>query len=152
MKVLLRDDVNSLGKRGDIVDVADGYARNLLVPSGAALVATEKMREQAAVMRRARDLKEGRDREAAQRVKELLEEAPIKVYAKSGKERRLFGSVTAADVSDAVRIQIGAEVDRKTIAIAAPVRSLGVHNVTVDLYTGITAEVTIEVLPEGSEA
>ncbi len=151
MKVLLRDNVKSLGKRGDIVDVADGYARNLLVPSGAALVATEKMTQQAAAMRRARDLKEGRDREAAQRVKELLEEAPVKVHAKAGKEGRLFGSVTAADISDAIRVQTGAEIDRKTVAIAAPIRSLGAHNVTVDLYTGVTAEVAIEVLPEGGE-
>ncbi|MCL5886265.1 MAG: 50S ribosomal protein L9 [Actinobacteria bacterium] len=151
MKVLLRDDVKSLGKRGDIVDVADGYARNLLVPSGAALVATEKMTQQAAAMRRARDLKEGRDREAAQRVQELLMEAPIKVYAKAGKEGRLFGSVTASDISDAIRVQIGAEIDRKTITVAIPIRSLGVHNVTLDLYTGITAEVALEVLPETGE-
>ncbi len=152
MKVLLRDDVKSLGKRGDIVDVADGYARNLLVPSGVALVATAKMTQQAAAMRRARDLKEGRDREAAQRVQELLVEAPIKVYAKAGKEGRLFGSVTASDISDAIRVQIGAEIDRKTINIVAPIRSLGVHNVTVDLYTGVTAEVAVEVLSETGEA
>ncbi|MCL4443230.1 MAG: 50S ribosomal protein L9, partial [Actinobacteria bacterium] len=78
-------------------------------------------------------------------------EAPIKVYAKAGKEGRLFGSVTASDISDAIRVQIGAEIDRKTITVAIPIRSLGVHNVTLDLYTGITAEVALEVLPETGE-
>ena len=151
MKVLLRNDIGTLGKRGDIVEVADGYARNLLIPSGEALVATEKMTLQAVAMRRSRDLKENRDMESAQRVKALLEEAPVRVYARAGAEGRLFGSVTASDVSEAVHAQTGAEIDRKAVTIAGPIRSLGAHTVTVELYSGITAEVALEVSPEDSK-
>ncbi|MHB8262151.1 MAG: 50S ribosomal protein L9 [Acidimicrobiales bacterium] len=149
MKVLLRMDVNDLGKKGDIVDVADGYARNLLLPAKSALVATDKMAKQAVAMRRARDLKETRDMESAQTLKALLEESAIKVYAKAGPEGRLFGSVTAVDVSDSVRRQTGVEVDRKSVSIAAPIKSLGAHTATVALYPGVDSEITLEILPEG---
>ncbi len=149
MRVLLRHDVNDLGKKGDIVEVADGYARNRLLPSKSVLVATDKMTKQAEAMRRARDLKETRDMESAQTVKALLEESAIKVYAKAGPEGRLFGSVTAADVSDSVRKQTSVEIDRKSVGIATPIKSLGVHTVTVNLYPGVDSEITLEILPEG---
>ncbi len=103
MKVILRSDLDGLGKRGDIVDVADGHARNYLLPQGLALVATSGASSQAAKMRRSRDLRDASDREAAQTVATTLVPKIITVTAKAGTEGRLFGSVTTADVVDAVR-------------------------------------------------
>ena len=102
MKVILRSDLDGLGKRGDIVDVADGHARNYLLPQGLALEATTGASSQAAKMRRSRDLRDASDREAAQTVATTLVPKVITVTAKAGTEGRLFGSVTTADVVDAV--------------------------------------------------
>ena len=102
VKVILRSDVDGLGKRGDIVDVSDGYGRNYLLPRGLAFVATDGAVDQAAKMRRARDLRDAADREAAQTIATTLVPKMITITAKAGAEGRLFGSVTAADVVDAV--------------------------------------------------
>src|SRR5262245_14312854 len=102
VKLILRSDVDGLGKRGDIVDVADGYGRNYLLPRGMAFVATAGAVDQAAKMRRARDLRDAHDREAAQTVATTLVPKVITVSAKAGSEGRLFGSVTTAEGVDAV--------------------------------------------------
>ena len=115
MKVILRSDLDGLGKRGDIVDVADGHARNYLLPQGLALVATSGAADQAAKMRRSRDLRDASDREAAQTVATTLVPKIITVAAKAGTEGRLFGSVTTADVVDAVRAQTGVVLDRRQL-------------------------------------
>jgi len=103
MRVILRRDLGGLGKRGDIVDVADGYGRNYLLSRGLALKATEGAVDQAAKMRRSRDLRDAHDREAAQTVATTLVPKIITIAAKSGSEGKLFGSITVADVVDAVR-------------------------------------------------
>ena len=94
MKVILRSDLDGVGKRGDIVDVADGYARNYLLPRGLAFKATDGAVDQAAKMRRARDLRDASDREAAQTIASTLVPKIIEITAKAGSEGRLFGSVT----------------------------------------------------------
>src|SRR5215472_5902796 len=107
MKVVLRTDLDNVGKRGDIVDVSDGYARNFLLPKGHAIVATKGVTAQANAMRRARDLKDARDREAAQLVARTLVPMVIKIPARagSGSDARLFGSITSADIAEAVADQ-----------------------------------------------
>ena len=117
MKVILRSDLDGLGKRGDIVEVADGHARNYLLPQGLALVATSGASSQAAKMRRSRDLRDASDREAAQTVATTLVPKIIKVSAKAGTEGRLFGSVTTADVVDPVRAQTGVVLARGGVAV-----------------------------------
>ncbi len=147
MKVLLRTDVDKLGKKGDIVTVADGYARNLLFPRGLAMGLTPGLADQAAAMRRSRDLKEARDRESAEAIQALLTKGPLKITAKSGPGGRLFGSVTGSDIATAVRAQLGPEIDRKSILISEPIKAVGMHHVRVQLFHDLDAEIVIEVEP-----
>src|SRR4029453_9931812 len=98
MKVILRSDVSALGKRGDILDVSDGYARNYLVPKGLAMKASVGAEAQAASMRRARDLRDAQDRAAAEALATTLVPKVITLAARAGTEGRLFGSVTASDI------------------------------------------------------
>jgi large subunit ribosomal protein L9 len=146
MKVLLRSDVSGVGKRGDIVEVAGGFARNYLFPTGRALVASSRVEAQAAAMRRARDLRDARDREAAEVVAGVIAAATVTVRARAGAEGRLFGSVTAADVAEAIEAQTGAVVDRRRVHLVEPIKSVGSHVVPVRLHTEVTADVTVEVV------
>jgi len=146
MRVLLRDDIDGVGKRGDIVDVARGFARNFLLPTGKALVATDGVQEQATAMRRARDLRDAKDREAAETVAAALAASPITVTARAGAEGRLFGSVTTTDVAEAIEAQTGAVVDRRKLHLAEPIKSIGTHVVPVHLHADVDAEVTVEVV------
>ena len=113
MKVVLRTDVQGVGKRGDITEVSDGFARNFLVPQGRAIVADAGIADQAAAMRRSRDLKDARNREGAETVARKLVPIVFRIEARSGTEGRLFGSVTAADIVEAVMRQSGVELDRR---------------------------------------
>ena len=146
MRVILRSDVANVGRKGDVLDVADGYARNYLVPKGLALKASEGAIAQAASMRRSRDLKEARDREAAETVAQRLTPAVIRITARAGAEGRLFGSVTAADVADAVAAQTGITVDRRRIHLDEPIKSLGLHDVPIRLHTDVEAHLQVEVV------
>jgi len=145
MKVILRSDMTKVGKRGDIVEVAEGYARNYLLPKGLALVATDGAVSQAASMRRARDLRDAKDREAAETIAKVLVSRTIAITAKSGTEGRLFGSVTASDVAEAVHAQTGIDIDRRKLHIGDPIKTLGTHSVTVRLHSDVEFPVTVEV-------
>ena len=113
MKVVLRTDVPGVGKRGDITEVSDGFARNFLVPQGRAIVASAGIEDQAAAMRRSRDLKDARNREGAEAIARKLVPIVFRIEARSGSEGRLFGSVTASDIVEAVNRQSGVELDRR---------------------------------------
>ena len=146
MRVVLRSDIDNLGKRGDIREVSDGYARNYLLPKGHAIVAGSGVDAQAIAMRRARDRKDARDREAGESVARVLVPAVIRIPARAGAEGKLFGSVTAADVVDAVAAQTGIELDRRRLHLEEPIRSLGVHEVPVKLHADVEFRVTIDVV------
>jgi large subunit ribosomal protein L9 len=148
MKVILRSDVAELGKRGDILDVADGFARNYLMPKGIAIKASAGAESQAKAMRRARDLRDAQDRAAAEDVATMLVSKVVTVQARAGTEGRLFGSVTAADVATAVETQTGAEIDRRQFRLEEPLKSLGTHVVSVKLHSEVEFPITIEVVPE----
>ena len=145
MKIILRSDVANVGKKGDVLDVADGYARNYLVPKGLALKAHPGAVAQAASMRRAREVQDARDREAAEAVAQRLVPVVVRVEAKAGAEGRLFGSVTATDVSSAVEAQTGVAVDRRRVHLEEPIKSLGVHQVPVKLHADVEFQLTVEV-------
>ena len=145
MRVVLRADVDNVGKKGDILDVADGFARNFLIPKGHAIKATDGVVSQAAAMRRSRDIKDARDRAAAETVARTLVPAVIRITARSGSEGRLFGSVTAADVVEAVRTQTGVELERRRLRLDEPIKSLGTHEVPVKLHSDVEFRVTVEV-------
>jgi large subunit ribosomal protein L9 len=145
MNVILREDIAGVGRRGDIVTVADGHARNYLLPRGLALVATDGAINQANAMRRARDLREANDREAARTVAEALTARAFTVKAKSGNEGRLFGSVTTADIAAALASQAGVTLDRKKI-VAQPIRTTGSHSALVRLHADVECNIKISVV------
>ncbi len=149
MKILLRQDVAGLGKRGDIVDVAGGYARNFLFPEGVARVATPGVAAQATAMRRARDLREAKDRQAAETQATVLAGALLRIEARAGGAGRLFGSVSAADVAEAVRAQKGVELDRRHVALEEPIKAVGTYEVPVQLFDDVTTVLTVEVVAAG---
>lgn len=145
-KVVLRTDVSGVGNKGDIVDIADGYARNYLVPRGEALVASPGIESQANAMRRARDVKDSREREAAEQVARTLVSDVITLKAKtSGSQGKLFGSITTADVTEAVATQTGINLDRRTLHLNEPIRTLGTHQVQVKLHADVQFPITVEV-------
>jgi large subunit ribosomal protein L9 len=147
VRLVLRQDVSGVGRRGDIVDVAKGFARNYLLPTGRAIESSSRMEAQAAAMRRARDLRETQEKESAANVAALIGSSRLTITARAGTQGRLFGSVTAADVAEALAAQTGAVVDRRRIELDEPIKSLGTHVVTVKLHPEVSAEVTLEVVP-----
>ena len=149
MRVVLRADVENVGKKGDVLDVSDGYARNYLIPKGRAIRATAGVEAQAAAMRRSRDLKDARDRESAETVARSVVSTVVRIPARAGAEGRLFGSVTTADVVAAVAAQSGVQLDRRRLVMEEPIRSLGTHEVPVRLHPDVEFRVTVEVVPGG---
>ena len=148
MKVVLRDDVENIGRKGDLIEVTDGFARNFLVPRGLAMKATKGVVQQAEAMRRNREARDARDREAAQALADQLTGKRIELRARAGEGGRLFGSVTSADVADAVRAQTGIEVDRRKTQLAEPLKELGVVEVPVKLHADVEVSLTVDVVPE----
>lgn len=147
MRVVLRSDLANVGKRGDILDVADGHARNYLIPRGLAMKASEGVVAQAASMRRSRDVKDAREREAAETVARQLVPAVVRIPARAAAEGRIFGSVTAPEVVRAVADQTGIELDRRRLRLEEPIRTLGTHEVPVKLHADVEFRVTLEVVP-----
>jgi large subunit ribosomal protein L9 len=145
VKVVLRSDVSDVGKKGDVVDVADGFARNFLVPKGLAFKASAGAQAQADAMRRSRDIRDAADRSAAEDVARQLVPKVITLAARAGGVVRLFGSITAADVVDAVQAQTGIELDRRKVQLSDPIREVGTHLVNVKLHTDVVFPVTVEV-------
>jgi large subunit ribosomal protein L9 len=146
MRVVLRSDVVDVGKKGDMLEVADGFARNYLIPKGMAFRATDGVVSQAQAMRRSRDLRDAKDREAAETVARTLVPAVITVSAKAGSEGKLFGSVTVMDLVAAVQTQTGVQLDRRQVHMAEPIKSLGTHSVPVKLHSDVEFPVTVEVV------
>jgi large subunit ribosomal protein L9 len=145
-KIVLRADVSGVGMKGDIVDVADGFARNYLVPRGQALVASPGIEAQANSMRRARDVKDGKERDAAEQVARTLVPAVIVLKAKTtGTQGRLFGSITTADVADAVLAQTGITLDKRSLHLSESIRTVGTHQVQVKLHSDVQFPVTLDV-------
>src|SRR6516225_7518029 len=145
MRVLLRDDVAGVGRRGDIVKVAGGFARNFLLPEGRAIVAGEGIEGQAEQMRRGRDLREAQDRSAAEAQASLLAGAVIPISAWAASGGRLFGSIGPADVVDAIKSAKGIEVDRRHVLLPDHIKETGTFEVTVELFRDVSTIVTVEV-------
>jgi large subunit ribosomal protein L9 len=147
VKLILTQEVTGLGGPGDIVEVKDGYGRNYLVPQGMAIVATRGAEKQIATIRRAREVREVRDLGQAKQVQAQLADLAVRLPARSGDGGRLFGSVTTADIVDAVARAGGPKLDRRALALRAPIKALGQHTVTVKVHPEVEAEVVVDVVP-----
>jgi len=145
MKLILTREVAGLGLAGDIVEVADGYGRNFLVPRGAAIAWTKGAEKQIVQIKRARDAREIRDLGHAREIKSDLEKLSVSLQARAGKDGRLFGSVTTADISTAVKNAGGPLIDKKRIQLPGHIKTTGSHLVTVDLHPDVVASVPVNV-------
>lgn len=145
MKVVLRDNVASLGKKGDVVEVADGYARNFLIPAGKAFKSSPGAERQAERMRESRELKDAKELAEAQEIAARLVSAPIRIEARAGAEGRLFGSVTVADIVSAVAEQANVMLERKALE-SEGIKQLGSHTVTARPHPEVEFPLTVEVL------
>jgi large subunit ribosomal protein L9 len=148
VKVVLREDVEHLGNKGDVLDVADGYARNFLVPRGLAMRASKGTLTQATAMRRNREARDRREREAAEAVAVRLRGKRIEVTARAGEGGRLFGSVTATDVADALQAELDVEIDRRRVQLDEPLKELGEVEIGIKLHTDVDATFTLAVVSQ----
>jgi large subunit ribosomal protein L9 len=151
MKLILTTDVAGLGGPGDVVDVKDGYGRNFLLPRGLAITATKGAQKQVATIRRAQEGKRIRDLDHAREVKAVIEGlGAVRLTAKSaGTSGKLFGSVTAADVVNAIRAAGGPALDKRVIELSGHIKTTGKHEVNVRLHPDVTAAFNLEVLSAG---
>ncbi len=147
MKVILTEDVDRLGHKGDIVDVADGYGRNYLIPKSLAVIATRGALRQAEAMKRAREESARRALDEAESLSQALVGSRVVVAARAGDEGRLFGSIGASDVAEAIKKFSGQEVDRKIVAISEPIREIGLHEVRLTPHPDVEFNVILDVIP-----
>lgn len=147
MKVILIEDVKSLGKKGEMVNVSDGYARNMLFPKKLALEATAKNINELR-LKKAHEEKVAQAQLAdAKAFAEQLSKAQVKVSVKTGEGGRIFGSVSSKEIAEAAKEQLGYEIDKKKIQIASPIKAVGITSVAVKLHPKVTAE--LKVIVEG---
>jgi|SRR5205823_11866220 len=149
MKVLFKRDVPDVAKAGQVKEVADGYARNFLIPRGLAVAASAGALKQVAEIQAVAARHAADEQQGAQNLRQRLEAQPIVIEAKAGSQGRLYGSVTGADVASAIQKQIGASVDRHNLEMPDHIRNIGSYQVSVRLHRAVTATVTIEVRPVG---
>jgi len=146
MKLILTAPVDKLGLAGDVVEVKDGYGRNYLVPRGFAMAWTRGAEKQIEGIKRARDAKEIRGVDHAQQVRAQLEDLTIELGVRAGDSGRLFGAVTPADVAGAIKKAGGPAVDKRSVEIGKPIKTLGTHTVGVKLHEAVTAHVPVSVV------
>ncbi|MPZ70789.1 MAG: 50S ribosomal protein L9 [Actinobacteria bacterium] len=151
MKIILADDIETLGHKGDVVVVSDGYARNFLIPKGMALTASKGALKQAEMMQKARGERMEKEKDEAAAKVAVLAANPVYISARAGEEGRLFGSVTKTDVARGIEDQLGEVVDHKMILLDDPIRSLGTHSVEIKLHEQVNALVTVEVISHDEE-
>jgi large subunit ribosomal protein L9 len=147
MRVILQREVAKLGVPGDVVDVADGYARNYLVPRGLAMPASRGGVKHAERLRQKHDERVRKSLTEARAIAEKLSLAAIRISAKAGGDGRLFGSVTVPHIADELQRVAGVPIDRKHVH-AEPIRSVGAHEVQIHLHPDVNATVTVEVVPQ----
>ena len=148
MQVILKQDVDKIGRRGDIIDASRGYVRNFLVPRGLAEMATPGKLEE---VRREMEEAEERDRRMAERASEIaatLNKSVITIEARTGEAERLFGSVTAANIAQAIERARDIRIDRRRVKLDEPIKSLGTHQVPIQVHGDVEASVKVIVVPK----
>jgi large subunit ribosomal protein L9 len=150
MEVILREHVDNLGRRGEIVKVADGYARNYLLPRKLALLATDGNKKQIERERAKFDVKEADEQNAAQAIADRMANVEVVVARKVGETEALYGSVTTADITEALAAK-GFEIDRRKLQLVEPIKRLGEYDVVLKLHRDVTAQVKVRVVAEGTQ-
>ncbi len=151
MEVILREDLDNLGTRGQVVRVADGYARNFLLPKRLAVAATESNKKIVEQERQAALRREAKEKSSAEELAKLLSTVMLATTQKAGEADVLFGSVTAKDIAEMLEKQ-SYKIDRKKIVLDSPIKTLGEHKVAIKLHREVTAEVTVVVSKEAEAA
>lgn len=149
MKVVLLQDVKSLGKKGELVSVSDGYARNFLFPKNLAKEANAQAMNELKNAEQSKKFKKDTEIAAANKAKSELEGAVFVMSAKAGSSGKLFGSITAKEISAEIKKQKGIDVDKRKITLSSDIKTCGVYDVEIKLYTSIIAKVKVEVKPIG---
>ncbi|RQD76707.1 MAG: 50S ribosomal protein L9 [Candidatus Syntrophonatronum acetioxidans] len=147
MKIILQQEVSNLGERGEVKEVADGYARNYLIPKGYAIEATPKALKDLEYQQKILERKEKEEFEKMKNLAEKMDQKEIKLRAKVGSGGKLFGSITSKDIAGALEEE-GIKIDRRKIDLPDPIRGLGVYNIQVKLHPEITAEIKVTVEEE----
>lgn len=145
MKVILVQDVKGVGRKDELVDVSEGYARNFLIPRGLALEANAANLKQHEQRQKRAAAKQAREEAEAREAAEKLAERPLVLKVKAGEGGRLFGSVTSSDIAEQIEKQMGLTVDRRRIELDEPLKTVGSHKVTIRLYPGVQAELQVNV-------
>ena len=145
MKVVLLQDVKSIGKKGELVNVSDGYARNFLLPRKLAKEATAQAMNELKNAEAAREYKIKTETENAQKNAGALSGKTLKIYAKPGQAGRIFGSVTAKEIAEEIKKQFGIEVDKRKVVLPMDIKAFGTYNFDVKFYGGITASMSVAV-------
>lgn len=145
MKVILLQDVKGLGKKGEVVNASDGYARNFLFPKKLAAEATEGNMKTLNEQKTSQKLKKQQELEEAKALAAKLEKSPIEISAKAGEGGRLFGSVTSKDVAEELEKQHKIKIDRRKMVLPEPIRELGVRHVEVKLYAGVVGKLKVNI-------
>jgi len=147
VKLILTQEVTGLGAPGDVVEVKNGFGRNYLVPRGFAITWSRGGEKQVEQIKRARSSREIRDLGHAEEVRGRLEGLSVTLPVKAGSHGRLFGSITVADVADAVKVAGGVDLDKRKIELGSPIKTVGEHTVSVRLHDEVNATVTLQVVP-----
>jgi large subunit ribosomal protein L9 len=147
IEVILREDIRTLGRAGEMVRVKPGYARNYLLPQGLAYEATEGNKKRIAAESRVRDVRNQAERTEAERLASTLSGVSLTLSGKAGEEGKLFGSITSQDIADALARQ-GHTIDRRRIELEHPIKAIGEHAVTVRLHPEVNAELRVSVISE----
>ena len=150
MEVILRDHVEKLGKRGEIVKVSDGYARNYLLPRKLALPATEGNRKHVERERKIMETREAEEKSQAEAIASRLSTIDITIARRVGETEQLYGSVTAVDIADFLKTK-GFEIDRRKLILPEPIKTIGEHDVPLKLHREVTAPLKVKVVKEGAE-
>ena len=147
MKIILTQVVDGLGLPGDVVEVKDGYGRNYLLPRGVAIRWSRGAEKTVDAIKSARNARAARDHDHAEEIRTKLEREPVQVKVRAGEGGRLFGAVTTAEIAGALADASGETVDKRSIVLANPIKSLGSHEVAVRLHDEVSATVALNVIP-----
>ena len=145
MKVILTQDVKGTGKKGELVEVADGYAQNFLIKRGVAIPANKQAMGEMKSKEAAKQHKIELEKQAANETAQKLEGKTVKLTAKAGANGKLFGSVTSKEIAEAIEAQMGAAVDKKKITLSSEIKAFGTYNIEINLYQGISAKMFVTV-------